>query len=304
MSCTSKCRWPMTRRAASRITAKDSMRSWLRASSTSSGPALAIRSRNSTVLCCKASSLRASISGSRALMSGTSDWRALSFFPSPARSTRLNKDMGASVLAGPGYGRGALRRSAGHHVHVVAQVHRHPPVIGDRRPEGLGHSPDGGDGGADLAQEIVDRDHVGVMADALDAEARLLEEPADAGAVEVVEVHVHQPGPVPPHHAGDTAADVDGRQVQVPAGLHEAEGGLELGAGVLEVLDHVPHGDDVIAVAAGRPFTDGLVVHGETQGAGLGDCPRRKLGPLGAEAGLAGDVDEVAAVGADVGQAP
>src|SRR5947209_9675328 len=161
----------MTRLAASRITAKDSSRSSLSASSTSS-PALAIRSRNSTVLWRRSSSLRAWISGSSALMSGANDWRALSFFPSPALRIRLNTDMRASVLAAPPVPTRQLGDSGGDHVHVVAQVDRDPPVLRNHRADGLGHGIGGGDGGADLAQEVVEGDDVGVVADAFDAEAR------------------------------------------------------------------------------------------------------------------------------------
>src|SRR4051794_30406862 len=99
-------------------------------------------------------------------MSGTSVWRALSFFPSPALRTRLNKDMGPSLLA-------ALRllgRSPGDDVHVVAEVHRQPPVLRNHRPDGLGHGVDGGHGGTDLAEQVVDRHHVGVETDAFDPE--------------------------------------------------------------------------------------------------------------------------------------
>src|SRR5438874_9793687 len=206
----------MTRLAASRMTAKDSMSRSFRASSTSS-PALATRSRNSTVLCCRASSLRAEISGSRALMSGTSVWRALSFFPSPARRTRLNKDMGASVLAVPRL----LGRSAGDDVHVVTQVHRHPPVLRDSGANRLGEGVDRREGGADLAQQVVDRHDMRVSGDAVDAEAGLPEEPGDAAPVEVVEVHVHQPRPVAAQQTGHTAPGVDRGEVQDAARLEQ-----------------------------------------------------------------------------------
>ena len=61
---------------------------------------LARRSRNSTVLCRRASSVSACISGSSALMSGTSACRARCFLPSPARRTRVKIDMRGSLPAG------------------------------------------------------------------------------------------------------------------------------------------------------------------------------------------------------------
>src|SRR3954451_17584760 len=79
----------MTRLAASRVTANASMRG----SSTDSPRS--IRSRNSTVLCFSASSLSAAISASWALMSGTSDSRALTLRPSPMRRTRSRTPMAA-----------------------------------------------------------------------------------------------------------------------------------------------------------------------------------------------------------------
>src|SRR3954454_17885852 len=89
MSWTSKCRWPMTRLPASRVAANASMRR----SSTDSPRS--IRSRNSTVLCFSSSSLSAAISASWALMSGTSDSRALTLRPSPMRRTRSRTPMAA-----------------------------------------------------------------------------------------------------------------------------------------------------------------------------------------------------------------
>ena len=88
--------------------------------------------------------------------------------------------------------------------------------------------------------------------------------------------------------------------MDLPARLQQPVGSGQLGPGILEMLDHVPHGEDVVAVAAGGPLPDRLVVHGEAQLAGLADGPRRQLRALGPEPGLLGDVDEVPAVGAHV----
>ena len=80
---------------------------------------------------------------------------------------------------------------------------------------------------------------------------------------------------------GHTAPGVDRGEVQDAARLEQAKGGFELGAWVLEVLDHVPHGDEVVAVAARRSLPNRLVVHREPELLGLGDGPCRQLRALG-----------------------
>src|SRR3954452_12319086 len=85
MICTSKCRWPSTRLPASRTVANAS------ASRSSRSSPASWRRRNSTVRARSSSSLRRSISGSSALISGTIDSRSLSFRPSPALRTRLKR---------------------------------------------------------------------------------------------------------------------------------------------------------------------------------------------------------------------
>src|SRR4051794_31896532 len=106
-------------------------------------------------------------------MSGTRDWRALSFFPSPARSTRLNRDMGASVLAPSTYPSPPSERAAGHHVHVVGQVHGDPPGAGNDPPEEICDRSSRAGGGRHLAEEVIGRHDVGVEADPLDREPGL-----------------------------------------------------------------------------------------------------------------------------------
>src|SRR4051812_32420439 len=82
----------MVRLAASRTTANAS-----RSRSSSSSPRSS-RERNSPVFARSASSLSAEISGSSASMSGTSEERALTLRPSPARSTRVKMDMNRVYL--------------------------------------------------------------------------------------------------------------------------------------------------------------------------------------------------------------
>src|ERR1700681_1517665 len=91
MSCTSKWRWPITRPAASRTVAKDST------SRSSRLSPLSIRSRKSTVRWASSSSESDSISGSSSLMRGTSSASRRTFFPSPARRTRVKTLMRARV---------------------------------------------------------------------------------------------------------------------------------------------------------------------------------------------------------------
>ena len=103
ISCTSKWRWPSTRQAASRTTAKASTARSSRDSPFSS------RSLNSTVMWASASSLMPCISGSRAPIRGTNSASRLTFLPSPARRTFVNTLMeGRSYRSRGGPSRQAL----------------------------------------------------------------------------------------------------------------------------------------------------------------------------------------------------
>ncbi len=90
MICTSKCRWPSTRLAASRTVAKAS--TW---SSSRLSPA-ALRLRNSVVLVARSWSLSASNCGSTSLTAATMLWNCLSVLPSPARRTLERIGIGIS----------------------------------------------------------------------------------------------------------------------------------------------------------------------------------------------------------------
>ena len=93
----------MTRDEASRTTANAS----IMRSSTSSPRSM--RWRNSMVLACNAASLKALISGSSALMSGTMAARALTFLPSPARRMRSRRAMRPLTLPALGWCRSSSK---------------------------------------------------------------------------------------------------------------------------------------------------------------------------------------------------
>src|SRR5688572_9549284 len=88
---TSKGRWPRTRLAASRTVANAS--TWM----SSSVAPLARRSRNSTVFLARASSSRASNSGSRAFTASTIPWKVLRLRPSPMLRSFEKRDIERSV---------------------------------------------------------------------------------------------------------------------------------------------------------------------------------------------------------------
>ena len=88
-----------------------------------------------------------------------------------------------------------------------------------------------------------------------------------------------------------------------PPGHEQHAGRRQLLPRVGEVLDHVPHGEHVVAVGRVGPDLERLAVDGEALGAGQPGRPAGELEPLGAEAALPGHLEEVAAVGAHVEEA-
>ena len=141
------------------------------------------------------------------------------------------------------------------------------------------------------------------MPDVEHPEPRLLEQGRDGRAVEVDEVHVHEPGPASAQEPRHQAPGVDGGEVE-PAARHEQHAGRrQLLPRIGQVLDHVPQGEHVVAVGGVGPDLERLAMDGEALGARQSRRPAGELEPLGAEPPLPGHLEEVAAVGAHVEEA-
>ena len=157
---------------------------------------------------------------------------------------------------------------------------------------------------AEAGDGVGDAHDAAVARDLDDLEAAAAQQLAERAAREVDEVHLHVPGPEAAGDAREERVDVHRRDGEHAARAKRRVHGAQRARRVGQVLDDVPHRDDVVGALGQRRVLDDADVHGPAH-ARLGPLggPARGLDARDLEAGLLGQLDERADVAADVEQA-